>query len=168
MPIRVYVILAFLLLGLPLVGYIWPAASYSGKEALERDWQWPTALAVKEVEPTPALLARFWPVQSSSASKEESNVEAKAGSASAATLKLVAIIRQGQQPQALVLTASGELKTLNEGDALDKTRRISAIHSNTVQWHSTDPSVNTPQGELNLYPQPPSVTTTLPIKTTQE
>lgn len=150
---RSYLILALLALGLslPLLGYVWPLAENLNPPLTEREWQWPTVQATKEVEPQPKLLARFWPVQAPE--KNTAPADAKLNAPKPASLRLVAIIKQGSQLQALVLTADGELTRLNTGDALDDDRRISAINHSSLSWQSIDKAAPT-EGELSLYPRP--------------
>ena len=164
-PARIYLTLAALVMGLPLIGFIWPqSASLTGPLA-ERDWQWPSAQVLKDIEPQPKLLARFWPVQEKAPqATAEETAQATADALARQTMKLVAIVRQGQQQQALVLTPSGELKTLNNGDLLDQRRRISAITASGLHWQLVNEGENKnknkaepTRGELVLFPRPPAL-----------
>lgn len=183
---RIVMILAGLIVGLPLLGYIWPQSAGLTDPLSERAWQWPNSQAIKDTEPQPKLLARFWPLQEKApASNSEADAaQAKADLLAKQTMKLVAIVRQGTQQQALVLTPKGKLKTLSVGDLLDKQRRVTAITNTGLTWQTlTEPSAKDatnkdaakdnasdqpaadsqlstpplPQGELSLFPQPPAL-----------
>lgn len=159
-----YWLCATTMLALPVIGYIWPQPTASSKVIVERDWQWPKAAMPTTVEPQPALLARFWPVQLHDKSSDDKD---SVSMPTAQALTLVAIIGQNNDYQALVLTASGKLQTLTTGDALDETRQISAITANTIRWHATKMPLNNEDnaaqnasqsqrthGELALFPRP--------------
>lgn len=177
---RLYLLLAAVLMGLVLLGYIWPQKTNLSGPLAERDWQWPSPTNQKEVEPQPKLLARFWPVQESTSIQERgAEADAKAKTKfdiqAQQTMKLVAIVRQGNQQQALVLTPKGKLKTLNVGDLLDKRRTVTAISNTGLTWQTLAESLSTDatnqdnakdkthqqshsgasqQGELTLFPRP--------------
>ena len=155
---RLYLLLAAVLIGLPLLGYVWPQSARLTGPVVERDWQWPSTQNQKEIEPQPELLVRFWPSQTSDASKltdEERSEQTKANQQQ--TMKLVAIIKQGSQQQALVLNPDGELKTVTVGDTLDEERSVIAISANGLRWQQTDNApdkARAEQGELSLFPKP--------------
>lgn len=166
---RLYLVLLGLVLFLPLLGYIWPQSPGTAATFTERTWQWPARQLIKEIEPQPTLLARFWPIQAPKIAPDKEL--ATQTPASAQTMQLVAIIKQGSQQQALVLTPSGELKTLNQGDALDETRQVLSISDNSLRWQTinaesapdkkpsnkpakAEPELEPEQGEISLFPKP--------------
>ncbi|MGB5855877.1 MAG: hypothetical protein WBH20_11545 [Oceanisphaera sp.] len=166
---RLYLLPAAVVIGLLLLGYTWPQAAILSDPLAERDWQWPSVQTQKETEPQPKLLARFWPVQLNSPTKmnnEEADAVAKADLLAQQTMKLVAIVRQGAEQQALVLTPAGKLNTLSVGDLLDKQRRVTAISNTSLSWQRVneddsqqqDAKTASPQqGELTLFPRPPAL-----------
>lgn len=150
---RLFIVILALVLGLPLLGYVWPSPNSVANAPLGQDWQWPKAQPQQIIEPEPKLLARFWPITETANDTEQSSSAATAKAESEPQpVKLVAIVRQGQQQQALILDSNGELKTLNQGEQLDEQRRISAINSSAIRWHTLGDIAE--QGELRLYPRP--------------
>ncbi|MGR6422738.1 hypothetical protein ACUZ8Y_06330 [Aeromonas veronii] len=143
--------LIFLFSALPLGYFTAPEAEIENNLAATR-WQLPTALpdlAVKQ--PDPWSLSRFWPVEPLSGATNGTQEEHQQGLAAEVTeWRLVAVIRQGNQPQALVLSPKNKLLTVSVGAELDPQQQVTGIEPDRVRWTTSTGK----QGTLVLYPKP--------------
>lgn len=130
---------------LPLaLGYVWPHAEPNGLQGSSSRWQAPTLAESAPIEVNPEGLARFWPL--STPQTEETD---NAKSTETRRWRLVAVINQGGQPSATLLSPQGELLNLKPGDMLDEQRRITHIATTVLHWQGGDD-----QGTLALFPRP--------------
>ncbi|HDO1310111.1 hypothetical protein CF135_11400 [Aeromonas veronii] len=143
--------LIFLFSALPLGYFTAPEAEIENNLAATR-WQLPTALPDLAVTtPDPLSLSRFWPVEPLPDVANSAQKERRQGLAAEATeWRLVAVIRQGSHPQALVLSPKNKLLTVSVGAELDPQQQVTGIEPDRVRW-----TTNTgKQGSLVLYPKP--------------
>lgn len=143
--------LIFLFSALPLGYFTAPEAEIENNLAATR-WQLPTALPDLAVTtPDPLSLSRFWPVEPLPDVANSAQQERRQGLAAEATeWRLVAVIRQGSHPQALVLSPKNKLLTVSVGAELDPQQQVTSIEPDRVRW-----TTNTgKQGSLVLYPKP--------------
>ncbi|BEE14341.1 hypothetical protein VAWG004_28440 [Aeromonas veronii] len=143
--------LIFLFSALPLGYFTAPEAEIENNLAATR-WQLPTALPDLAVTtPDPLSLSRFWPVEPLPDVANSAQKERRQGLAAEATeWRLVAVIRQGSHPQALVLSPKNKLLTVSVGAELDPQQQVTGIEPDRVRW-----TTNTgKQGTLVLYPKP--------------
>ncbi|TNI50190.1 hypothetical protein CF127_05280 [Aeromonas veronii] len=143
--------LIFLFSALPLGYFTAPEAEIENNLAATR-WQLPTALPDLAVTtPDPLSLSRFWPVEPLPDVANSAQQERRQGLAAEATeWRLVAVIRQGSHPQALVLSPKNKLLTVSVGAELDPQQQVTCIEPDRVRW-----TTNTgKQGSLVLYPKP--------------
>ncbi len=141
----------FLFSALPLGYFTAPEAEIENNLAATR-WQLPTALPELAVmKPDPLSLSRFWPVEPLSGADNSAQKERQQSLvAEAAEWRLVAVIRQGSHPQALVLSPKNKLLTVSVGAELDPQQQVTGIEPDRVRW-----TTNTgKQGILVLYPKP--------------
>lgn len=140
-------LMLILLMASLALGYVWPYHPPAINQATQADWQQLTPGQGTAIKADPALLARFFPM-----SKAKDDVDAKAKHND---WRLVAVIRQGKAPQALVLSPQGELLTLSKGDALDDSRTVSAVLASELHWQDAQQA-----GVLSLFPRPAANTST--------
>ena len=143
--------LTFLFSALPLGYFTAPEAEIENNVAATR-WQLPTALPDLAVtQPDPLSLSRFWPVEPLSGTANGTQKEHQQGLAAEATeWRLVAVIRQGNHPQALVLSPKNKLLTVSVGAELDPQQQVTGIEPDRVRWTTSTGK----QGTLVLYPKP--------------
>lgn len=147
---------------LPLGYFTAPGVEIENNVAATR-WQLPTALTdLAMVQPDPQRVAQFWPVEplSGAAAGAQKERQEHAQGAEATEWRLVAVIRQGGHPQALVLSPKNKLLTLSIGAELDPQQQVTSIEPDCVRWTS----LTGKQGTLVLYPKPQAaqVNTTQP------
>ncbi|MFR9718477.1 hypothetical protein ACL00X_03885 [Aeromonas diversa] len=137
---------------LPLGYFTAPEAEIENNVAATR-WQLPTALPdLAMVQPDPQRVAQFWPVEPSSSTADGAHKERQkdAQGAEATEWRLVAVIRQGGHPQALVLSPKNKLLTVSVGAELDPQQQVTSIEPDRVRWTTSTGK----QGTLVLYPKP--------------
>ncbi len=139
---------AALVIGLFLVGYLWPVSQADFAETAEDQWEWTAGDTHDAVRALPNNLARYWPGKKPLSSAEQA--AASADTTARHDWMLIGIIRQGGPPSAVVLDPEGKLLTLSIGDRLDEQREIIALRATTLIWQDTKGAT----GELQLYPEP--------------
>lgn len=147
---------------LPMGYFTAPEAEIENNVAATR-WQLPTALPdLAVVQPDPQHLSRFWPVEplSGTADGVQKESQEQGLGAEATEWRLVAVIRQGSDPQALVLSPKNKLFTVSVGADLDPQQQVTGIEPDRVRWTTSTGK----QGTLVLYPKPQAaqVNTTQP------
>lgn len=142
--------LLVLLLGMPLIGYLWPLSSSTIAIAPVDDWTWPSATQPRAAVSAPDKLAVYWP------GKAPGNAESDSAAGDASkrvgakhAWQLIGIIRQGGSLNALVMDPQQNILVLKAGDALDSQRRVSLIEATRLHWQSPEGQT----GVLTLYPQ---------------
>lgn len=136
---------------LPLGYFTAPEAAIESNVVATR-WQLPTALPeLALVQPDPQRVARFWPVEPSSGTADGAQKERqeRALGAEVTEWRLVAVIRQGSHPQALVLSPKNTLLTVSVGAELDPQQQVTRIEPDRVRWTTSTGK----QGTLVLYPK---------------
>jgi hypothetical protein len=146
------IIIAFLVLSSMPIGYV--LAPGPKEELANQSMSWDLPMFDDKssgLQLRPRVLARFWPV------KEQITAESKNQASITSTHKevhnawvLVAVIRQGHAPSALVLDPDQKFIRLSVGMALDDTRRVIAIESDKLYWENRAGD----RGHLTLYPRP--------------
>lgn len=140
-----------LVLGLPLVGYLWPQPTLDALKDSEEGWTWPEAASETPRAELPENLANYWPGKKPTNSTEAD--PASADSQRGATQhdwKLIGVIRQGSSLSALVQDPQQNIVTLRPGDRLDEQRRVSELKPTSLLWRDDEGGT----GELPLYPEP--------------
>lgn len=138
-----------LLLGLPLLAYLWPLPTPTPPDSGKESWAWPPTEQAPASAEAPANLGTFWPGKLPEIARQDDKAAAKPH-AETHPWMLVGIIRQSRRFEALVLDPQNNLLTLKPGDALDESRRVIRIDSTRLYWQAADDS----RGELLLYPEP--------------
>ncbi len=146
-----------LLLGLPLLGYLWPLPAAESLPTDEQSWSWPSDADAPTPTPPPPRLASFWPGQRPASTESAAANEAATAGAPRAW-SLIGVIRQGRQLSALVQDPQGDILTLRPGDALDAQRRVERIEPTRLHWRSATADT----GHLPLYPEPEAAPPTTP------
>jgi hypothetical protein len=141
-----------LLLGLPLLGYLWPLPEPKQPLTSDDAWTWPAAAQYKSPTAAPEKLATFWPGKTPASPKQAGATETAKGLRH--DWRLIGVIRQGRQSSALIQDPEGSILTLKPGDALDPQRRISQIAPTRLRWQDREGKT----GELPLYPEPDAAT----------
>lgn len=146
-----------LVLGLPLLGYLWPLPEPQQPPADDQAWNWPSDAGEPAPTPAPPRLAGFWPGQRPASTESAAANEAAAAGAPRAW-SLIGVIRQGRQLSALVQDPQGDILTLRPGDALDAQRRVERIEPTRLHWRSATADT----GHLPLYPETEAAPSTTP------
>ncbi|HDX8385520.1 TPA: hypothetical protein RQN04_003730 [Aeromonas hydrophila] len=144
--------LTFLFSALPLGYFTAPKAEIENNVGDTR-WQLPTALPdLAVVKPDPQRVSRFWPVEALAGAADGAQKERREPSfgVEATEWRLVAVIRQGRHPQALVLSPKNKLLTVSVGSELDPQQQVTGIGPDRVKWITSKGK----QGGLVLYPKP--------------
>lgn len=144
--------LTFLFSALPLGYFTAPKAEIENNVGDTR-WQLPTALPdLTVVKPDPQRVSRFWPVEALAGAADGAQKERREPSlgVEATEWRLVAVIRQGRHPQALVLSPKNKLLTVSVGSELDPQQQVTGIGPDRVKWTTSKGK----QGILVLYPKP--------------
>lgn len=141
---------AALVIGLFLVGYLWPVSQADFAETAEDQWRWSASAPPVAERPLPGNLTSFWPGKKPLSSAEQAAAAAAAAEGARHDWMLIGIIRQGGPPSAVVLDPEGKLLTLSIGDRLDEQREIIALRATTLIWQDAKGAT----GELQLYPEP--------------
>lgn len=140
---------AALVIGLFLVGYLWPVSQADFAETAEDQWRWSASAPPVAERPLPGNLTSFWPGKKPLSSAEQA-AAASAAEGARHDWMLIGIIRQGGPPSAVLLDPEGKLLTLSVGDRLDEQRQIKALQSTSLIWQDAQGV----SGALQLYPEP--------------
>lgn len=138
-----------LVIGLFLLGYLWPVSKIDLAESAADQWVWNASEAALVAHPLPKNLASYWPSKKPLSSAGH-NAAAPAGADARHDWMLIGVIRQGGPPSAVVLDPEGKLLTLRVGDRLDEQRLVTALKSTSLIWRDAQGVT----GELQLYPEP--------------
>ena len=106
---------AALVIGLFLVGYLWPVSQADFAETAEDQWRWSASAPPVAERPLPGNLTSFWPGKKPLSSAEQAAAAAAAEGARHDWM-LIGIIRQGGPPSAVLLDPEGKLLTLSMGN----------------------------------------------------
>ncbi|EKP0280159.1 hypothetical protein JGK46_004081 [Aeromonas bestiarum] len=155
MQYRHGVIIALLVLLSMPIGYVLAPAPKEELANKSMPWVLPTLDGKSsDLQLKPSVLARFWPVKKRVAAEGKSKSSiTSAHQVAHNEWVLVAIIRQGHNPSALVLSPDQKFIRLSVGMALDDARRVIGIEPDKLYWENSAGD----QGHLTLYPRPAAV-----------
>lgn len=138
-----------LLLGLPLLGYLWPLPTADQPGSTEDRWAWPEPASSDRHGELPQHLATWWPGKKPP-SRTAADGQGTDSQAARHDWTLIGIIRQGNRLSALLQDPQRNILTLGPGDRLDAQRRISELHATSLYWRDDAGAT----GKLLLYPVP--------------
>ncbi len=151
MNARLILVVLALVLGLPLIGYLWPQPTPDALQHAEERWAWPEAADETPRAELPENLANYWPGKKPTNSTGADALAADSkGQATRRDWTLIGVIRQGNSLSALVQDPQRNILTLRPGDRLDEQRTVSELKPTSLLWRDDEGGT----GELPLYPEP--------------